>query len=195
MYICSTVILICVHQGIQDEIHITNIREIAIFYGFEWKPRKSYVQFISYFYKKQSFPIKVVFGPCFLNHVSLNFIWSFVILVSVYQGGGLCCALPKHRLQYPTQKILLKLKNKQTGKKYPASIQQLSAKLKQHNRKRKFVSLREWRKNMLDICLIAFPYWLQCTSINLKILYFDCQEKHNVVVSVLAIEFLDMYLV
>lgn len=74
MYICATVILIwCVQQGVQGEIHITNIREIAIFYGLEWKSRKSYV-LISYFYKKQSCPTKVVFGPCFFNHVSLNFI-------------------------------------------------------------------------------------------------------------------------
>lgn len=75
MYIYATVLLIwCVQQGVQDEILITNIREMDVFYGFEWKSRKSYVQFISYFYKKQSCPTKVVFVPCFLTHVSLNFI-------------------------------------------------------------------------------------------------------------------------
>lgn len=62
---------------------------------------------------------------------------------------SLCCALPKFAtapqasVSYPQKIIMSKTKKQTNRKKYSASIQELPAKLKQHNRKRKFVSLRE----------------------------------------------------
>ena len=94
MHICATVMLTWCATRSTRWNHITNIREIAILYGFEWKFRKSCDQFIMHFYKKQSCPTEVFFGPCFFNTAPLNFTWSYVIqcqFIRVSQP----CALPK----------------------------------------------------------------------------------------------------
>lgn len=62
---------------------------------------------------------KVVFGPCFLNHVSLISSDHFVISASVCQGEPVLCSpkfstAPQASVSYP-EKLCLKLK-KQTGK-------------------------------------------------------------------------------
>lgn len=76
--LCIYMLLLCLYSVCSKADKMKspslNSREIAILYGFEWKFRKSYDQFIMHFYKKKSCPTKVFFVPCFFNSVFLHFI-------------------------------------------------------------------------------------------------------------------------
>lgn len=64
MYMYATVLLIwCVQQGVQDEILITNIRKWMFFMGLNGNLESHMFNSYHIFYKKQSCPTKVVFGP------------------------------------------------------------------------------------------------------------------------------------